>query len=211
MSRFNISAKRVTAASALIIFMSGTALADQTGKMRFDSNGDQEISKTEFLAGATARFDAGDVNQDNFLSDDERKAQREANRDARKDRRFAKTDVNGDGQISKEEFDTVREARREKSKQRRDINGDGLVDKADKALRKEARKAKRAAKKDKRKSRREAGLKGPDANQDGFVSREEHMAAAERMFVFLDANGDGVLSQGEGAKRRARRFKKKQR
>jgi Ca2+-binding EF-hand superfamily protein len=194
MSRFNISAKRVTAASALIIFMSGTALADQTGKMRFDSNGDQEISKTEFLAGATARFDAGDVNQDNFLSDDERKAQREANRDARKDRRFAKTDLNGDGQISKEEFDTVREARREKSKQRRDINGDGLVDKADK-----------------RKSRREAGLKGPDANQDGFVSREEHMAAAERMFVFLDANGDGVLSQGEGAKRRARRFKKKQR
>jgi len=208
---FNITAKRLTAASLLIVFMSGTAPADQKGGLRFDSNGDQQVSKSEFLAGATARFDAADTNRDNFISDDERKAQRKAKREARDDRRFAKTDLNGDGQISKDEFDAVRENQRGKVKKRRDVNGDGIVDKADKALRKEQRKLRRAARKDKKTARRNGQIQRPDVNQDGFISRDEHMAAAENMFTFLDANNDGVLSQGEGAKRRGRRGKRKAR
>ena len=210
------ASKYIAATSLLIVLMSGTASANQDHALKLDQNGDQQLSKSEFLDGATARFDAADTNRDNFISDDERKAQREANRESREDRRFAKTDLDNDGQISKEEFDTVRNTRREKAQSRRDVNNDGLVDATDRELRKEQRKTRRADRKTRRAERKasqsergETKIKGPDTNEDGFVSREEHMVAAERMFEFLDQNNDGVLSQGEGAKRKARRGKKK--
>jgi len=40
----------------------------------------------------------------------------------------------------------------------------------------------------------------PDANNDGFVSRAEHLAASDRGFARMDANKDGVIGPEEQAK-----------
>lgn len=196
---------KVLAASALILGLtSGVALADKDGPLRMDTNGDQQISQTEFLTGAEQRFAKTDTNGDGFLSSDERKAQHEARRTSVQDRRFEKTDLNNDGLISKEELEQARSDRAAKKKEQRDVNGDGTVDKADW----EQIKAQREAKKAEHKTRREASGDrkrfNPDVNEDGFISLEEHMAASERMFAFLDANDDGVLTKGEGKRRGAR-------
>lgn len=221
MSVFKISTKHLGLSALAIILTAGTALAAQDGASHLDTDGNKELSKAEFLAGATARFDAADVNRDDFLSTDEQKAQRESQRDKREDRKFSNTDLNKDGQISKEEFDTALSARDEKKKARRDkvkskldLNGDGQVDQEERASFKDKRKAskeERKAKKGARKSSSNQRFQRPDANQDGFVSRDEHMAAAERMFTLLDADSDGVLSQGEGKKRHKRRKGRKKR
>lgn len=225
MSFLNPSLKKPILMAAVMTLLCGSALAADGPHHQLDTNGDQQLSKSEFLAGAAARFDAADVNRDNFLSTDERQDQRRLRREKRQDRRFAKADANNDGQISKDEFDSLKAARREASKARReamqakrDLNGDGQIDaderaafKAERQARKAERRAERKALKQERKARRSKGLdrlERPDANQDGFVSRNEHMAAAERMFTLLDANGDGVLSQGEGTKRGKKRRKR---
>jgi len=50
-----------------------------------------------------------------------------------------------------------------------------------------------------------------DTNEDGFITRAEFDAATEAMFTRLDANADGVLTEGEGRKKRRgkRRFWKR--
>jgi len=213
MSVLNMTLKGVLGASLLcIVAGSTTASAQQDIIERLDSNGDAQLSKDEFLAGAKTRFEKTDVNRDNFLSVDERKDHRKAQRDAREDERFAKTDLNNDGLISKEEFEAIREKRREIAERRRDINGDGVFDKADKALWKDKRKARRAEAKSRRQEKRahrKAKRIKIDSNDDGFISLEEHLSGAEQMFLRLDRNGDGVLSRSEGEKRRARKRRKK--
>lgn len=192
-------------ASALIITLSaGTAIA-QKGPLKFDLNGDQQISITEFLAGADTRFDETDVNGDGFLSDDERKASREARRQAHADERFAKVDQNGDGQLSKEELQAAKDARRDKKIARHDLNGDGTVDDQER----EALKAQKSERRAEGGKRKRGERVNPDANDDGFISRDEHTAAANKMFEFLDANADGVLTEGEGKKRKGKKGKRK--
>ena len=204
MTRKNKRIKTLAASILILGLTSGIALAEQDGPLRMDTNGDQQISQTEFLTSAEQRFAETDVNGDGFLSDDERKAQREERRTSYQDRRFEKTDLNNDGLISKEELEQARTDREAQRKEKRDVNGDGTVDKADW----EQIKADREAKKAEHKARREAsGDKkrfNPDVNEDGFISLEEHMAASERMFAFLDANDDGVLTKGEGKRRGAK-------
>jgi hypothetical protein len=46
-----------------------------------------------------------------------------------------------------------------------------------------------------------APRQGPDANQDGFLSRAEAQAAADTRFARLDANGDGKLLPDERPER----------
>ena len=48
---------------------------------------------------------------------------------------------------------------------------------------------------------------GPDANGDGIVTREEALAAADRMFARLDTNKDGQISPEEMNARHHRRGK----
>ncbi len=218
MSFYKETAKRLTLLALATSLTCGIALADETGPQSLDINGDQVLSKDEFLAGATARFDAADIDRDNFLSADERAAQKQNRRKNRQDKRFTKADLNNDGVISKEEFIKVQNLRVERQKQARskikdliDINKDGQIDAQERAAIKDKRKADKAARRAERgaiKKKKRAAL---DANQDGFISRDEHMAAAERMFTFLDADQDGVLSQGEGKKRRKRRKSRKRR
>jgi hypothetical protein len=40
-------------------------------------------------------------------------------------------------------------------------------------------------------------FKNMDTNGDGFISKDEYMAAAEARFKKLDANGDGKISKEE--------------
>lgn len=199
--------KSLASAALIIGLASGAAYAEKNAEAKFDTNGDQQISKSEFLAGAQARFEEADINNDNFLSDDERTAHRETSRQTRADERFETIDSNNDGLLSKDEIEQAKAARKAEHYARRDLNGDGSVDQAER----EQRKAERKTAKAEYKARRDAsGGKrlNPDTNDDGFISLEEHAAASERMFTFLDANGDGVLTEGEG-KHRKKRGKKR--
>ena len=202
--------KSLASAALIIGLASGAAYAEKEGALKFDTNGDQQISKSEFLAGAQTRFEEADVNNDNFLSDDERTAHRELKRQAKEDKRFEKIDTNNDGQLSKDEIEQAKAAKRAKRDAKLDLNGDGTVDDAERAQAKEQRKAKRAEYKAKKADRAASGGKrlNPDTNDDGFVSLEEHVVASERMFTFLDANGDGVLTEGEGKRRKKKGGKK---
>ena len=120
--------------------------------------------------------------------------------------------MNNDGVISKDELEQAREAKgnkkadhKQKMKEKFDLNGDGTVDAAEKAEARETRKAKKAKHKERRKAFKKANR---DANGDGFISREEHKAASINMFEFLDANDDGVLTEGEGKMRKGKHGKK---
>ena len=44
-----------------------------------------------------------------------------------------------------------------------------------------------------------------DTNGDGLVSLDEYMAISEQLFTRMDANADGVLTKGEGQKRKGKR------
>ena len=159
--------KSLASAALIIGLASGAAYAEKNAVAKFDTNGDQQISKSEFLAGAQTRFEEADVNNDNFLSDDERTAHRELKRQAKEDKRFEKIDTNNDGQLSKDEIEQAKAAKRAKRDAKRDLNGDGSVDEAER----EQLKAKRKAAKAEYKARRDAsGGKrlNPDTNDDGL-------------------------------------------
>ena len=199
---------RILLKTALIA--SGAALLIAAGP-KADLNQDGEVTKAEFTQSAQSRFYATDTNSDGFLSKDERKAHKQAGREGRKDKRFEKLDTNGDGLLSRAEMDAPREkreghkdSRREKALEKFDTNLDGTLSEAERAVMKAERKDKLAERKGKRRDRR-ADRPKVDANDDGFVSMEEHMTVSEQLFTRMDANGDGVLTKGEGRKRKGKR------
>lgn len=51
-------------------------------------------------------------------------------------------------------------------------------------------------------------MRGPDANQDGIVTRDEVRAHARTMFERMDVNKDGKLDKADRDARMAERFKK---
>ena len=202
----------ITSAALILGLTAGIASAQKDGALRFDTNGDKQISQSEFLSGAEARFNEMDVNGDNLISDDEQNAHRESRKNAHLDERFKRADKNNDGVISKDELKQMREAKdgkkgdfKQKMRGKLDLNGDGTVDDAEKAEARETFKARKTGQKERYNAFKETKR---DANGDGFISREEHTAASINMFKFLDANDDGVLTEGEGKKRKKRRGKK---
>ena len=107
--------------------------------------------------------------------------------------RFARRDANGDGYISAQEIE---------------------AHKAEMKAKFEVRRAERAASGDAPRRHREEGRRQRgegvfakhDVNRDGFVSREEALAAALARFDKVDADGDGKVTREEKrAQRRARR------
>lgn len=203
---------RILLKTALIA--SGAALLIAAGP-KADLNQDGEVTKAEFTQSAESRFYAIDANNDGFLSKDERKAHKGAGREARKDKRFETLDTNGDGLLSRAEMDARgdkhearKSARREKILEKFDTDLDGELSEAERTVMKAERKSKRADRKGKRGDRR-ADRPKVDANDDGFVSLKEHMTVSEQLFTRLDANGDGVLTKGEGRKRKGRRGEKR--
>lgn len=217
--------KRILLATA-ILGVSATALMAAGPKA--DLNADGQVTLAEFTSIASQNFTQADLNGDNFLSEDEVKGLHEARRDAREDARFERADLNGDGAITRDEVDAAKDAKREKRTERReekkaemleryDTNVDGELSEAERDVAKAERKAERGERKaergEKREDRKRDGKRAkrptPDADGDGFVSRAEHMAVTEQLFARMDANGDGVLTQGEGGKRKGRKGKRR--
>lgn len=196
------------------LLASGAALLIAAGP-KADLNQDGQVTKAEFTESAQARFTAIDVNNDGLLSEDERKAHKTAKREAWKEKRFTKKDTNGDGVLSRDEVNAAdakkserKGAHRQKMMEKYDTNLDGTLSEAERTVMKAERKEKWTEMKAKRKGQ-QAQRPKPDANGDGFVSLDEHMAVAEQLFTHLDANADGVLTEGEGRKRRGKRGKKR--
>ena len=146
-----------------------------------DINNDGQITQAEFLAEANERFNA--------------------------------TDTNFDGLLTKEEIKAARQTKKAERKAKFDTDGDGEINEAEKAAAKALRKEKRAEYKAKKKERKgekgkKRGLRG-DTNDDGVISRAEFDTATIALFERLDANADGVLTEGEGKKRRGKKGGKK--
>ena len=119
---------------------------------------------------------------------------------------FERSDTNGDGFVSKEEF----AAGRTEMFAKLDANSDGAVDQAELDKAREAwhqRKNQQAQadaqnqkpKKDHHGSRFMSRI---DTNSDGKVTTQEFAAAGDKMFAKFDANGDGKLAQDEMPKHR---------
>jgi len=181
-----------------------------------DLNQDGQVTKAEFTEAAKAHFLAADANGDNFLTEDERKAFREVKKSESKDKHFDKLDANGDGAISRDEMDAVGEkfkARKDEMKakvlERYDTNLDGELNDAERTVMRSEREAKAGEKGKLGGEKGKRGKRGdrpnPDANGDGFISLDEHLAVSDQLFTRLDANADGVLTEGEGRKRKGKR------
>jgi Ca2+-binding EF-hand superfamily protein len=149
------------------------------------------------FAARMARFDA---DGDGILSDEERKAMREAMRDEWR----AKMDLDGDGEISREERMAARQARFENSERgqalmrRFDLDGDGVLNADEQAALDEYNQEQRQA-------RRDEQLAQYDADGDGEISREERQVQREdqraqwdqlkdEAVIEFDLDGDGVLN-----------------
>lgn len=196
---------------------SGAALLIAAGP-KADLNKDGQVTKAEFTQSAESRFYAADADGDGFLTTEERKAHREASREDRRNARFAALDANSDGLLSKNEIAASTEKRKARKSEKRakmmakfDTNLDGTLSDAEKTVMKAERKEKMAAKKADRKNKKGKRSKRPkiDANGDGLISFDEHMAVSEQLFTRMDANADGVLTKGEGRKRKGKRGDKR--
>jgi Ca2+-binding EF-hand superfamily protein len=201
------------------LLASGAALLIAAGP-KADLNQDGQVTKAEFMQTATDRFAAVDTDGDLFLSKDEQKAMHEGRHEKRADRQFDRLDANKDGNISRAEMDAMQDQRKarkdaHKSKvlEKFDTNLDGELSDAERtAMRAERDEMRedRKAKRGDRKARRAERPK-PDANGDGLVSLDEHLAVSEQLFMRMDSNGDGVLVKGEGQMRKGRKGDHKKR
>lgn len=101
---------------------------NQHGKMleNADQNEDGIISKEEFLAGPTKKFEEMDIDGDGNITPEEIDAHKEimrekmkAMREEKLDKKFEEMDTDGDGLLSKEEMASHHEAMKEKREERR--------------------------------------------------------------------------------------------
>ena len=207
--------KRILLATA---FLGASATVLLAAGPKADLNADGQVTKQEFTTIATENFRNADVNGDSLLDEAEVEGLREARRKSKQDAHFDRVDRNGDGALTRDEIDVAKNERREKMSEHRDKRKAEMLERfdtnVDGELSETERQAARAERKDQFGERRRGGPKhgprgsqrpNPDANGDGFISFDEHMAVSEQLFLRLDANGDGILTQGEGKKRKGRR------
>lgn len=104
---------------------------------------------------------------------------------------FDKADLNGDGKITRAEFDTARESAFRKM----DRNGDGVLAKADFPR----------ASRSPRFAEKFGALQGrADVNHDGVVSRAEYQSNGAAHFGLADSNHDGAIDRAELEKLRSK-------
>ncbi|HUD40604.1 MAG TPA: EF-hand domain-containing protein [Dokdonella sp.] len=100
-------------------------------------------------------------------------------------------DADGDGAVSREEFDRLRG----EAYARTDANGDGRIDAEEYLLEFEDRLDRQIARTRENRDKQSAvRFKALDTDKDGRISPAEYAASGKRMFERLDTNGDGVVA-----------------
>lgn len=167
--------KTLILGGAAALALAGVAMAQQTPGARLgDTDGDQRISREEFLTRHLERFDSGDQNRDGTVTGEEMQAAHAARRAEMRGRMFERLDADSDGAISRAEFDAhagQRQGRRGGwgGHHRRGGRGWGQAEvAADGVTRAEAE------------ARATAWFARMDANGDGYVSAEDRQARRER-------------------------------
>lgn len=139
------------------------------------SRGDpnRQITRAEFVDARIARLTALDTNRDGVVSPEERAAAMQARRAERAGDRFAKLDANGDGSISRAEFDAGHAARPDRGPR-----------------------AERAGHREGRRGGAHHAMRGQGRERGPVVIAEASAKLGER-FDKIDANRDGVISADE--------------
>lgn len=145
--------------------------------MRTDPN--RQITRAEFVEARIARLTALDTNRDGVVSPEERSAAMQARRAERAGDRFAKLDANGDGSISRAEFDAGHAAR---------------PDRGPRAERAGDREGRRGGA---HHAMRAPGRPGAEGRERGPVVIAEASAKLGERFDKMDADRDGVISADE--------------
>lgn len=138
---------------------------------RADPN--RQITRAEFVDARIARLTALDTNRDGVVSPEERAAAMQAHRAERAGDRFAKLDANGDGSISRAEFDAGHAARPDRGPR-----------------------AERAGHREGRRGGAHRAMRGQGRERGPVVIAEASAKLGER-FDKMDADRDGVISADE--------------
>ena len=165
------------ALAALTLAVGGAAVArqapdlSQTRGLRADVDGDQRVSRAEFVGARVQRLTAADADRNGSVTPEERRAAAEARRAGRIGARFDRLDADDDGVISKAEFEGRRE-HRAGARGHRGRHG----------MHRRAAQGRRMAAHDpvvisEAQARAEAAFTRLDADSDGFVTVAERQAA----------------------------------
>jgi len=209
---------RILTTTAILSTVSVAAFAGNPMLEKVDTNKDGLVQLSEFTALSNQKFTKMDADGNGLVTKEERKAFHALMGEKRAKAKFAAIDSNGDGSVSEAEFMAARDARKERTMKRRDMNGDGQLDKEDRKARKKMRKKMRKkihekmkANKGEHKGNKHAGGRPKiDTNGDGAIDLAEHQAAASARFAHMDKNDDGVLSADEQHSSKGMRGKKHQ-
>jgi len=170
--------KTLLIAGAAVLAIGVPALAAHHEGPKGDHPMMQDMTRADAEAKVKERFAMVDADKDGAITMDEIKAHREAKRAARRDMHFKKMDANGDGSISREEFDTAHAMKHDKM-------ADGKM---------------------KRHKMGHHGMgkmmggrmfEMADANKDGKVTLAEATTAALTHFDKVDADKNGTVTPAE--------------
>lgn len=171
------------------------------GLKRFDADRDQAVSVDEFLKRRVETFTKRDKNGDGVLDPAELGqaplGMRQQRREQRLERMLVRLDGNGDGKVTRAEFDAGRPetagrgSRSERVADQRkllfsfyDRNGDGVIEKTEYE----------AGRAEEIEFGRRKRLHALDRNGDGKVTLEEYTADARFRFLRLDLDRDGRIT-----------------
>lgn len=169
-----------------------------------DTNGDEQVSRTEIEAFRKARFDEADVNRDGVVSEDEyvdeyaTRLERQIF-EARKTHveqthtRFKSLDKNSDAAISRDEYQAS--GNRAFAQWDKQNTGKVKIDTAEKP--RTERRAQHSVLSMPTSHSPQGFLELYDEDADGVVTRAEFDKQRQQAFVATDTNGDGVLSADE--------------
>lgn len=149
--------------------LAGSVMAQQANR---PARAQAEMTQAAFVDTRVARLTAADANNDGTVTSEEHQAAHQAKRAERSDDRFARMDTNGDGSISRAEFDALREARAERGPR-----------------------AERAGMRGPRGGR--GGERAARMVERGPVVIAEARAKAEQAFARMDADSNGVVTVAE--------------
>jgi Ca2+-binding EF-hand superfamily protein len=160
----------------------------------FDSNQDSVVTKDELNSAGKTRFEEMDADANGVVSADEFKQHMSKHHQDYKQRRFSMIDVNGDAQISQDEFLAYKRQRAEKRFTAMDADGDGLVSVQEFSSQRSGHHEKSWGHAHKGGNHLFGKLDG-DGNSE--LTLQEALAAWNRWFDRIDVNKDQVVTEEE--------------